>query len=649
MGRIVFAYILLCLLPLATHAKNEQSLKDFENEAYALRMELVHNHTFDQANIPKADSLYKESVERGSLHGKMYALQIKYYAVANSGNDSLFHATIDEYIKLAKDMEYFEEYFDGTSTKIQYEMSSGNYSRCMFMAHDMLKMAEKEKSNLGMYESNLLLGQIFKYRSSYSSALRYFKNGLKYVDEADSIPHFTLYREMAECYGGCMQYDKALKYARMANEWACFDIYRLYGEWTYLNELFQAKDVAGFRKALKESMLNDSDNYQSLPRDMQISLDVMKLTVQNRYAAAREKVMEHDTESRQLGLLILIAQYEGKMDDAVEYLHRLSYVDDSIESELLNSELAELDIRLGKAAAENKAEQERREHQQLLAWCVGSLMMVILVVLVIWNRKNQQQNERLQKAREAEEKKNVELITAQAATEKALMEAENANAMRMHFIQNMTHEIRTPLNAIFGFTQLLTDRSVELDEESEREMSDAIMDSTLKLTSMVDDIIELSNYDSQSVAVSKVATDSRTIIERAVESVANDAAEGVEVRVDVGENYSVMTDVDKMVGVLIQLLSNAYKFTDSGYVSIGATDREREGYLTFYVEDTGKGIPEELREKVFERFFKVDEFVPGTGLGLPLCRAIMTSLNGEIELDERYELGARFLLRIQKA
>lgn len=633
-------------MSLPVFAGKDTSLKDFEDQAYELRMDLVHNHTFDLANIAKADSLYRESVERGSISGKLYALQIKYYAVANSSNDSLFNATIDEYISIAEEMEYFEEYFDATSTKIQYEMGSGNYSRCMFMAHDMLKMAEKAHSDLGLYESNLLLGQIFKYRSSFNSALKYFNNALKYIEKNDSIPHFTLYREMAECYGGNMKFDKALKYAAMARDWANFDIYQLYGEWTYLNELFQSMDIQAFRQALSVSMLNDEQHYLSLPTDMQISLDAMKLISQGNFVAAKRKVMEHDTETRQLNLLVLLAQYEGNTSEAFRYLQRLEFVNDSIESELLDSELAELDVRLGKADAEYRAEQTLRRQQMIMAVWVGILLTIIIIGMFVWNRMSRKQNIQLKLAHEATEQKNRELITSQSATAKALEEAENANAMRLHFIQNMTHEIRTPLNAIFGFTQLLTDSTIELDKESEAEMRSVITDSTQKLTAMVDDIILLSNYDSHTVKVNKAPTSSRFIIEETVRRVTAPLSVDVALTVDMDSDIALNTDAEKLISAMVQVVTNAFKFTERGSVTIGVNCTEREGYVTFFVADTGKGVPQEMSEQIFDRFFKADEFVPGTGLGLPLCRVIMESLGGSVLLDTSYTDGARFVLHV---
>lgn len=634
------------MLSLSVRADKDNELKDFEDRAYELRMDLVHNHTFDTANIAIADSLYRESVDRGSVSGKLYALQIKYYAVANVGNDSIFYSTIDEYIAIAKEMNYFEEYFDATSTKIQYEMRLGEYSRGMFMANDMLKMAEKEHSNLGLYESNLLLGQIFKYRSSFNAAKRYFNTALKYVEHDDSIPHFTLYREIAECYGGSMRYDKALEYANLAKQWANFDIYRLYGEWTYLDELFRAKDMNAFRAALVESMLNDEEHYKSLPSDMQITLDAMKLAAQGRFDAARTKAMEHGSEGRQLSLLILLAQYEGKLGDAFQYQNRLSLVTDSIESELLDSELAELDVRLGKANAEYQAEQASRRHLLMTSIIIGVFLVIIIIGLILWNRNRRLQNKQLKMARDVTEQKNKELTIAQAATVKALEEAENANAMRLHFIQNMSHEIRTPLNVIYGFAQLLTDPSMDLDAESEMEMRMAITDSTHKLTRMVDDIITLSNYDSHSVKINKIDTDSRCIIEEVAARASAEIPDSVTLNPVLSNSLPISTDAEKLISALTQVVGNALKFTDSGSVTLGANDTERPGCITFYVEDTGKGIPAELSERIFDRFYKVDEYIPGTGLGLSLCRVIMESLDGEVFLDTTYTRGARFVLHV---
>lgn len=618
----------------------------FEKEAYELRMELVHNHTFDQANIKKADSLYRESEKRNSINGKLYALQIKYYAVANSNNDSLFNTTIDEYIALAQQMDYFEEYFDATNTKIQYEMGTGEYSRCMFMAHDMLKMAEKAHNDVGLYESNLLMGQIFKYRRSYNSALRYFNTALKHIESNDSIPHFHIYREIAECYGGNMQFDKALQYADLAKSWSNYEIYRIYAEFTYLMLLFQAQKREELHRELATTMLNQTEQYETMPVDMQITFDAMRYVDQGKYEAARKRLLDHNTEYRQLDILVLISQYQGDINQAFRYLSRLEIVRDSIDSELLDSELSELDVRLGKADAEYKAEQERRQHQFILALMIGTLLSVLIIGLYSWNRKSRTQNRQLQAAQQATEQKNRELLIAQQATNKALQEAENANAMRMHFIQNMTHEIRTPLNAIFGFTQLLTDQSIELDQDSEKEMCSLINDNTMKLTNMVDDIITLSNYDSHTVKLTKAPTDTASIIQAAMQNVNQPLPEGVQLNVQLDPSYPINTDADKLANALSQIISNAYKFTQSGSISIRVNREQDSSLITFIVEDTGTGIHIANPDQVFDRFFKEDEYIPGTGLGLSLCRAIITTLGGEVNVDTTYTEGARFVVKI---
>ena len=115
---------------------------------------------------------------------------------------------------------------------------------------------------------------------------------------------------------------------------------------------------------------------------------------------------------------------------------------------------------------------------------------------------------------------------------------------------------------------------------------------------------------------------------------------------EVDDEYMITTDVHRVQQVLVNYITNACKHTKEGEIHIHCSVKERPGFITYSVADTGEGIPEEKAEEIFERFTKLDAFAQGTGLGLSICRMIATKLNGVVKLDTTYKKGARFIFQI---
>lgn len=237
--------------------------------------------------------------------------------------------------------------------------------------------------------------------------------------------------------------------------------------------------------------------------------------------------------------------------------------------------------------------------------------------------------------------KNTELATA-------LNRAEAADKLKTQLIQNVSHEVRTPLNIINGFAQVLTDPDMDLDADTKHDFGAQINEQTVQLTNMMNTIITLSNYDSNEVEYNWDNIDPMGLVTDCIERVSHSYQSQVELKTNnlLPKGFTLRTDFQQLSMVMDGLIGNALKFTESGTVTVEARLEDSGSFVQLIVEDTGKGIPQEESEAIFERFTKLDDFVPGAGLGLSLCRAIVTHLNGQIKLDTSYTAGARFVVTL---
>ena len=238
-------------------------------------------------------------------------------------------------------------------------------------------------------------------------------------------------------------------------------------------------------------------------------------------------------------------------------------------------------------------------------------------------------------------------IDDRKAMEEALVQARNraeeSDRLKTAFIANMSHEIRTPLNAIVGFTSLLPD----ITDDAERQgLLDLVNENTQKLLRIVDDVVSISKIESGQEQLVMTTFDLNNLLIEAMNYFTSKVNPNVEMKQSFAqESLTITTDMIRLSTIAKYLVSNATKFTTQGIIEVGY-DQPQDGRVVVWVRDTGKGIAEENLERIFERFFKVDEFVPGAGLGLSICRVMAYSLGGEITVDSKLGEGSVFRVSI---
>lgn len=229
---------------------------------------------------------------------------------------------------------------------------------------------------------------------------------------------------------------------------------------------------------------------------------------------------------------------------------------------------------------------------------------------------------------------------------KAKLKAEESDRLKSAFLANMSHEIRTPMNGILGFTELLKD--LKLTGKKQQEFIGIIQKSGTRMLNIINDIINISKIDSQQIEISITETDINEQVEYIYHFF---RLEGEQKKLQLSfknglssRKALVHADREKLYAVLTNLVKNAIKFTKTGSIEFGYELKGK--FLEFYVKDTGPGIPDELKEIIFERFRQGNESsswnFEGSGLGLAISKAYVEMLGGRIWVDSALGQGSTF-------
>ena len=235
-----------------------------------------------------------------------------------------------------------------------------------------------------------------------------------------------------------------------------------------------------------------------------------------------------------------------------------------------------------------------------------------------------------------------ELQESESALRDAKDRAEESSRLKSAFLANMSHEIRTPLNAIVGFSDVLASGGSSEDEQ--QGYVDIIKTNSDLLLRLINDILDVSRLEADRVTFTFEECDVVPLCQRVLASVSQARKSENEFIFECDrESMDMRTDTQRLQQVIINLLSNADKFTRNGKITLGLKVDEKERKVLFSVSDTGTGIPLEKQKLVFERFEKLNEYVQGTGLGLSICKLTVEKWGGEIWVDPGYTDGARFV------
>ncbi|MFU2440987.1 ATP-binding protein [Bacteroides sp.] len=225
---------------------------------------------------------------------------------------------------------------------------------------------------------------------------------------------------------------------------------------------------------------------------------------------------------------------------------------------------------------------------------------------------------------------------------KARDKAEASDRLKSAFLANMSHEIRTPLNAIVGFSSLLT----STESAAEKELYNSLIGHNNKLLlNLINDVIDLSKIESGYLELRPDWVNLTELLDESVAEYVHQVPSGVELLTNYPAHDSLVElDSLRIKQILSNFLSNALKNTATGHVEVFYEVDHQS--VRIGVKDTGRGIPQNMLEKIFERFEKLDSFAQGAGLGLSICKLIVEKMNGRVLVDSQLGIGTTFVIEL---
>lgn len=230
--------------------------------------------------------------------------------------------------------------------------------------------------------------------------------------------------------------------------------------------------------------------------------------------------------------------------------------------------------------------------------------------------------------------------------EQAKIKAEKANELKDIFLANMSHEIRTPLNAIVGFSQIMLETE---NSDEKRKYANIITQNNKLLLQLIDDVFDISSITSGTVSFSSQQVDINSLMINLEHMMRFKVKDNPKVEITFTQRLPeciIHTDKERLEQVLINLINNALKFTEQGYIHFGYQLIENNKLLRCFVYDTGIGIPEDKQQIIFERFAKLNTFKQGLGLGLAISKMIVEKLGGKINVETNDKGGCLFYFTV---
>ena len=549
-----------------------------------------------------------------------------------NGTPEEFYSFADEYAKNLHEKGYMMLYYKLLSNKGFYALRHNQMFRAIQYAKDLDQEVRKDSASEYYYLATGLYGDVYSSSHDMARAERYFKQALEEAGDRDVKFSMRVYLHLAEML--CMKDpQRALEWAEKAittsKEVDNIDylsmslamkayIYYIIGDQTeFFHAYFQYTNL---RKMDKPDFNYRYDNI----------LEVAKLTFDKKYDAALAKAKEGNLAVDSALAVVRIYALKGDIDKGFEAMKSRYLELDSIYSIIQDANFNHLAAETDLMRSREEVKANKMLSRHLRYWLFGATA-VFLFIYIMGRR-------RLMKKIWARGKE----------LKDALARAEESDRMKSTFIKSISHEVRTPLNAVAGFTEVICSPDNQLSDDEKRDMQVRISSNVNLIASIINELLEFSKSESEKVVAEKEMADVwvNNIGQMVIQEAKGKQNTGVvlQFETDLPDDFKIRSNTYRLKTAVAHLVDNAIKFTEKGSVVLRC--ELQDNHVRYIVTDTGCGIKEEDRERIFENFHKGDDFKVGVGLGLSISRRMLQTLGGDVWLDTTYTNGARFIISL---
>lgn len=555
---------------------------------------------------------YKMSPEYLALRDSMH------HAFNNGDSARFFRAVknLQDYLLSKNDIH---AYYTQRCNEIVFQMNRQNIFEAYKLARQLSRELRERKLDSEMYMAYNMLGHLNRYCGNKEAAKRNFHQVLDMMEKAgyyESMPPIYMNLVNVEMDDNPEEarrlIEKAAEIAAKYSPERVFDI-ETRKTLTYFNSGDIPKFLEGYKK-YREGVAEGKSSVHG--RVMEVYYEACMGNVEKAIELAEKDLGDESGEA-----LIQVYEMAGRWKDAYQALREETAASDSINNVVLMNSMQGYRDELRIYDMERESAKARTITLSII---IALLLLLILALSYIMLSR----------------RRHIRQLT------RAYEHALESDKMKATFIKNMSHEVRTPLNVISGFAQVLANPDLSGDAGKRKDMAQLMLKNTRLITNHIDTMLELSVNEASGVA----SKDDNVIVRKLLNDLLHENEDNVNPGVslvfesDLTETFCIMTNKTMLKRMINALLDNATKNTTKGQITLKASADDKN--LTIVVEDTGSGIPAAEAEHIFERFFKIDAFKSGLGLGLSLCRMIANRLEGDIHLDTSYQQGARFIVTL---
>ena len=555
----------------------------------------------------------------------------------NQNNEQKFYEANAQYRKYLLGEDNINGYYLCWKNEVLYDVNHNHFYRALRKTMKMQAEMERRGDDHELYKVTQLRGIIYSLRGNIPLAHQYFEKALDQVDHSQLKNLASIYMDLSNIEMDT-QPDEAMKHLDCAIE-----IIKGNGSRYDYSDAIGFKVIVAYAMRDWKAVNTAFSEYITLKEELEQDFSttyyyyalICKAVADKRYDDAIKLTYNLTNTTDIYKFQTEIYELSGDTQRAFDIQKHYMAIKDSVNNVIMCEEIMGTASDLENAEARSLSMEK---HNTLLKYAINIVFFgALLIGLLIYRMNKNRYMRKLQR-------QNHDLLIARD-------KAQEANRMKISFLQNMSHEIRTPLNIISGYAQIISDPRTLTSDSERADIAKRISHSTNTIVRIVDEILDISSKESIHYIDKSDLVACNDLLRRLAEPYQDyDAPFSLRLELLLKDSCKILVNRKEVQKILNHLMDNAIKFTpQGGTITLRSYQHKlNQNLVCLSVTDTGCGIKDGDEEKIFEHFYKSDIYKEGVGLGLSVARRVARQLGGDVVLDTRYKEGSRFILQLPK-